>query len=237
MRHPGPSRSLQPLAWPSDQALPPLSATQLRETSGNGLLLLLLRHDHALNPDRLATLRGRLTADEGARLEAYRRPSDRDLFLLGRSCLRQLLGLWLDQPPRSVAIEQGPHGKPFCPGGPQFNVSHSGSLILLGLHASQPVGVDVERQRPDLAWEPLARRVLSDREVEQLLARPVDDRPAGFLEAWCALEARLKASGLGFAGLQAMQAASLDQVRPSRSLWAVQVPEPYRAAAALAAPG
>jgi 4'-phosphopantetheinyl transferase len=234
MPHSGPARSLLPLPWTGDPSLLPLSAPQLRREADAAPLLLLLCHDQALSPDRHTSLRALLSAEEVERLEAFHRPSDRDLFLLGRASLRQLLGLWLNQPARSVAIDQGPHGKPFCPGGPQFNVSHSGSLILLGLHAIRPVGVDVERQRPDLAWEPLARRVLGAEALAELLALPAREQPTAFLAAWCQLEARLKAEGLGFAGLQALHTASRQQADGPGDHWTVDVPDGYRAAAALA---
>jgi 4'-phosphopantetheinyl transferase len=101
-----------------------------------------------------------LSAAERQRLDALRQPADRERFLLGRGALRRLLGAWLALPPAAVPIEVGPHGKPGCPGGPEFNLSHSGDLILLALHPSRPVGVDVEQARPDLDWRPIARRVL-----------------------------------------------------------------------------
>jgi len=233
MNPPGPAGRLQPVPWPSDQALPPVSAGDLRQDPGDAPRLLLLSHEHPFSPERRLQLCARLSADELQRLEAYRRSSDRDLFLLGRSCLRQLLGLWLDQPSAAIPIALGPHGKPFCPAGPRFNLSHSGSLILLGLHPCRSVGVDVERHRPELAWEPLARRVLAAEELARLQALPSSEQSSAFFRAWCRLEARLKARGLGFAGLQALHANSHgDDVHPP-DLWDVAVPDAYQAAAAL----
>jgi 4'-phosphopantetheinyl transferase len=223
------------MPWRSDQVLPPVSARELRQDPGDSPRLLLLSHARPFSPERRSQLLGRLAAEELRRLEAYRRSSDRDLFLLGRSCLRQLLGLWLNQPSTAIRIALGPHGKPFCPDGPRFNLSHSGSLILLGLHPCRSVGVDVERHRPDLAWEPLARRVLAAEELAALLTLPSSEQPSGFLRAWCRLEARLKTRGLGFAGLQALHSASHAPTDHPCTLWDVEVPRGYRAAAALGA--
>jgi phosphopantetheinyl transferase len=50
----------------------------------------------------------------------------------------------LSVPPEAVSIPTGLHCKPNCSGGPSFNLSHSGYLVLLALHPSRPVGVDVE---------------------------------------------------------------------------------------------
>jgi phosphopantetheinyl transferase len=53
------------------------------------------------------------------------------------------------------------HGKQFSPGGPQFNVSHSGNLFLIALHPKLPVGVDVEIEAaPIPAWKAIAGRIL-----------------------------------------------------------------------------
>lgn len=174
-----------------------------------------------------------LSAAERQRHDALRQPADRERFLLGRGALRRLLGAWLALPPAAVPIEVGPHGKPGCPGGPEFNLSHSGDLILLALHPSRPVGVDVEQARPDLDWRPIARRVLPPAEAQALERRAALEGGGAaadaFLTAWCRLEARLKAGGEGLLGLG-------DPRHPREAglvLWEVTVPAGYRAAVAL----
>jgi 4'-phosphopantetheinyl transferase len=143
-----------------------------------------------------------------------------------------------------VPIGVGAHGKPCCAGGPEFNLSHSGDLILLAVHQQRPVGVDVEQQRPGLAWRPIARRVLPPAEwqaLEAIATAAEAERQAAeaFLAAWCRLEARLKAQGLGLAGLGqpvpvADEAEGLGVVTSNLELWDVVVPPGYRAALALA---
>ncbi len=191
-----------------------------------------------------ADLAASLAPVEKQRWEALRLPEDRERFLRGRGALRRLLGACRDETPEAVPIGVGPHGKPCCAGGPEFNLSHSGDLILLALHRERPVGVDVEQLRPGLAWRPIARRVLPPAEWQALEAQwpPLDMGAAeadsaaaaeaerqgaeAFLAAWCRLEARLKAQGLGLAGLQQAEAAV--------EVWEVAVPIGYRAALALA---
>ena len=169
-----------------------------------------------------ADLAASLVPVEQQRWEALRLPEDRERFLRGRGGLRRLLGAWRDEPPEAVPIGAGAHGKPCCTGGPEFNLSHSGDLILLALHRERAVGVDVEQLRPGLAWRPIARRVLPPAEWQALEAEGAE----AFLAAWCRLEARLKAQGLGLAGL--------GQPAVAVELWDVAVPLGYRAALALA---
>jgi 4'-phosphopantetheinyl transferase len=172
-----------------------------------------------------------LAPAERQRLDALRQLADRERFLRGRAALRLLLGDWLALPPVAVPIQAGPHGKPHCPLGPPFNVSHSGDLILLALHPSRPVGVDVEQARPDLDWRSIARRVLPPAEAEALERLAAGDGGSaaadGFLVAWCRLEAGLKARGLGLAGL--------GDPPQGLTVWDVAVPAGYRAAVALMA--
>ena len=249
-----PADLLHPLPWhpghepagppPADPTAPPL--------------LLLLDRRWPIDPDIQRRLAASLAEAEQQRFSAYRLAADRERFLLGRGGLRRILGLWLGLAPEAVHLETGPHGKPHCPGGPAFNLSHSGELILLAVHASRPVGVDVERLRPALDWRAIAGRMLPERERRALEALPEAERPEAFLAAWCRLEARLKACGDGLAGLERLrgqddlthgaarngtEAAALPgdpdrriggSAAPREQLWDVAVPTGYRAAVALA---
>ena len=218
---------MPPLAWgtPEDQEAP---------------ALLLLDRRAAAGAETTRALVALLDHGEQERVQRLRRPEDQDRFRLGRAALRQVLGAWLDRDPAALGFRYGPHGKPALDGvvdaAPHFNVAHSGNLILLAFHATSPVGVDVEQQRPDLAWAPLARRVLTPAECRLLERLPPERRPEAFLAAWCRLEARLKARGEGLAGLERLQAEALAGQDPAgERTWQVALPAGYGAAVAVAA--
>lgn len=228
MIHPlGAEPMLRPLPWrlqdPPPLALPPSSEPQvllldcrdpLPAVSGEGVLAIL-------------------SPAERERLHAYRRPNDRDRFLRGRVGLRLLLAAWHGCPAAAVVIESGAHGKPFSAAGPPFNVSHSGDLILLALHACQRVGVDVEQLRPGLEWQPIARRVLSEPRLQALNQLPAPARLEGFLAHWCALEAELKAAGTGFSCLERQRRTASRRCRQPLRRWRLQLPVGYLGAVAL----
>lgn len=199
------------------------------------LLIALDLRDPLPDPVR-AELAASLVPAEQQRWEALRLPEDRERFLRGRGALRRLLGAWRDEPPEVVPIGAGAHGKPCCTGGPEFNLSHSGDLIMLAVHQQRPVGVDVEQQRPGMAWRPIAQRVLPPAEwqaLEALATAAEQEAAEAFLLAWCRLEARLKAQGVGLAGLDNhRQGPSADDA--GLHLWDVAVPAGYQAAVALA---
>lgn len=195
-------------------------------------LVLLIERREALAPPEATALRATLAPAERRQLAALRRPDDQDRFLRGRGGLRRLLAAELGCPASAVPIAVGPHGKPHCPGGPAFNLSHSGALIVVALHRHGSVGVDVERLRPRLDWLPIARRVLPEGQQRALAALPEAEQPAAFLQLWCHHEAGLKAGGWGLAA-----APPADGWPPLRR-WRLALPAGYVGAAALvSAPG
>jgi len=160
-------------------------------------LVFVIQRCEAAAPGIHECLMDALSPAERVRFEAYRRPEDKQRFLLARGALRQLLGLVLGVSPAQAVLTQGPHGKPFCAGGPEFSISHSGEMVTLALHATLPVGVDVEAPRDDLDWAPIARRMFEAAEIAEIEALPQQLRPAKFRVRWCRLEAELKAGGWG----------------------------------------
>lgn len=239
---PGHHQPLRPQPWWPGQPLPWLAAQ--RPGDGAPLEPWLLRVDRC-NPQVLAAtaeLEALLSCQEQEKVNSLRRPDDRQRTLLGRGVLRLVLGAWLDRDPAALRFAAGPHGKPqllhpgpSMPQGkpPQFNISHSGALILLAFHAAAPVGVDVERQQPDLDWRPIARRCLAPAQVESLLALPAAEAASAFVECWCALEAGLKARGVGLAQASEVQALAIE---PRLRRWRLDLPAGYSGAVALLDP-
>ena len=102
--------------------------------------------------------------------------------------------------PQRGGIERDGAGKPrLADGALQFNLSHSGENLLIGLSRTQALGVDIEsgaRRRP---WIEIAQRYFTAEETAALAALPDNDLARGFLELWSAKEAVLKAIGRGIA--------------------------------------
>ena len=136
---------------------------------------------------------------------------DRWRHALARSGLRILLGQLLGVQAASLVIQPDQQGKPQLVDGdarsmaPQFNLSHGGDLVLLALHPSQAVGVDGERLDRRCHPERLASRLLSASQQRELASLPAHQRREALLRQWCRLEAQLKCSGAGLAGLEALR--------------------------------
>ncbi|MFM7674378.1 MAG: 4'-phosphopantetheinyl transferase family protein [Synechococcus sp.] len=174
-----------------------------------------------------------LAPAERQRLASFRFPKDRERFLVARGGMRLLLASWRREPLGAVVIETGPQGKPLCPGGPEFNLSHAGDLILIGLHRHRPVGVDVEFRFPEEEWRSIAELVLSAEECQALNLLPKEKQREAFLASWCRLEARLKARGTGLSGLGRLHAEpSPRNVAGREEIWDLILPPGYSGAAA-----
>lgn len=236
----GPARPPGPEASNPGPGCAPAAAGPARAAQRDLQLLLLDRRDQRLGDQAAAQLEGLLTPEERVQRDRFRQSADRERFLLARAGLRRALGAWLGLDPAAVVLALGAHGKPGLaapgPASPRFNVSHSGDLILLAFHPRWPVGVDVELLRPDLLWEPLARRLLPASQQAALALLPPQGQVAGFLAAWCRLEAQLKAQGVGLAGLERFRGEEGDGAGPPTPVWEVAVPPGYRAAVALELP-
>jgi len=223
-----PDQQLEPSWWRPDEVLTGTAQAGREPSEPPAPRLVLINRQQPEVRRAMAAVAGLLDSGEIRQLEKQRRQEDRERFLVGRGVLRLVLGAWLGLDPASFTFRIGPYGKPELAGvGLRFNVSHSGDLILMGFHPSRDVGVDVEQLRPVPEWEGIARRCLPQGDWEAIRALPEGQRGDAFLAAWCRLEARLKARGLGLFGLEA-------SVGPDPEVWPLALPRGYVGAAALA---
>lgn len=206
--------------------MPVVAALRASAPDSPPLLLCIDRRQTA----EILPLLALLPHSEQARYRAFRTADDRERFLLGRAMLRRLLGCWRRELPDAVPVVPGVHGKPACPGGPDFNLSHSGALILLALHPHRAVGVDVEAPNPDVEWESIARQWLGAAAISRLRMLAPTERSAAFLSAWCEYEAEGKAHGTGIAPVHPS-----DAERPRLRRWCLELPDGYVGAVAMVA--
>lgn len=173
--------------WPDAVALLPISAEAT---------IWWLRLDDVAAPQAEAVL----SPDERDRATRFRFERDRRLFVTARGVLRTLLGHYLRADPKQIELAYGNHGKPRLADdevGLRFNVSHSDDLVALAFCERREVGVDVERVRPCLFTEEIARRYLPPPTVREIERHSGEGRVREFFRAWVRLEAHLKGRGDG----------------------------------------
>ena len=120
-------------------------------------------------------------------------------FIVSRAKLRELLGKYAGHEPRDLRFGMTPEGKPFLSSSREFefNLTHSGDLVLYCIAHSRPVGVDVERVREMPRAIELARRFMTAEDHERVAAAPPEMRDREFLSLWVKREGSGKAYGVG----------------------------------------
>jgi 4'-phosphopantetheinyl transferase len=151
--------------------------------------------------DRIAHLRQILSGEERDRADRFHFEADRTRHIVGRAILRMLIGRCVGVPADQLRFEQGMFGKPRLAAGVrnglEFNLSHSGSLVLIAVCRNRAVGVDVARMRRDMATDAIATRFFSLGECRDLAKVVGEARSAAFFECWTRKEAYVKARGDG----------------------------------------
>jgi len=144
---------------------------------------------------------------------------DRHRFIVGRGVLRIILGRYLATSPVHLDFRYGPTGKPALfasPAGPtiEFNLSHSGGLILCAVTSHGKIGIDVERVRA--VADRLTERILSPREQAVFRALSPEQRQPALFCAWTGKEAYLKGCGRGLSRALDRIDVSLAPFEPAR---------------------
>jgi 4'-phosphopantetheinyl transferase len=143
-----------------------------------------------------------LSNQERERASRYFFARDRNRFTVARAILRQLLGRYLGERPQDVVLETLSYGKPILASTARvpnlhFNVSHSHEFALFAFCLEHEVGIDIEKIRPQVAFEGIDSHYFSTKERAELETLSRDLRPEGLFLCWTRKEAYVKARGEG----------------------------------------
>jgi 4'-phosphopantetheinyl transferase len=146
-------------------------------------------------------LRPILSIDERERATRLRAPGLERRFVICRATLRLVLGKRLRRDPSAIQFRYSATGKPELAdrdvNRTHFNVTHSGEAAKIAISEEEPVGIDLERIRPDFATSAIAERFFSVTERTALRQIPEDQRATAFFRCWTRKEAFVKAIGAG----------------------------------------
>ena len=115
------------------------------------------------------------------------------------SLLRYILSEYMSQGPNKIIFEYDDNGKPGISGSntPNFNLSHSGKKVLVGVTKTSPLGVDLQLIKNDTPIDSMAKKFFSKLELKKLKETSDREKRNLFYDIWTAKEALLKAKGLG----------------------------------------
>jgi 4'-phosphopantetheinyl transferase len=143
-----------------------------------------------------------LAPDEREMARRLRNDDDRGRRVQARAARRRLLAVYAGDDPEALRFREGTDGKPELvarPGRPEvrFNLTHSGSVILIAVASDRDVGVDVERIETEFPWEQVACSSFAAAEVVAIRGLSTARRPRAFFDCWVRKEAYLKGLGKG----------------------------------------
>jgi 4'-phosphopantetheinyl transferase len=128
---------------------------------------------------------------------------DRLRYLITRALLRTVLSRYAPVAPESWVFSTNAYGRPEIANVETrdaqltFNLSHTHSLIVLGVTRSRALGVDVENVRAREVSIDIADRYFAPTEVTALAAVPRPQQQYRFFEYWTFKESYIKARGMG----------------------------------------
>jgi 4'-phosphopantetheinyl transferase len=139
-----------------------------------------------------------LDEDETARASRFVKASDRRSFTAAHAGLRLVLAAALGRDARGFRFTRGDVGKPGLPDcAVEFNLSHSGGIVLIAIASSIEIGADVELIRPMKDRPAITREFLHPGEAADLAALSEAEAELAFFRCWTRKEAVSKALGLG----------------------------------------
>jgi 4'-phosphopantetheinyl transferase len=128
---------------------------------------------------------------------------DRRRYLITRALARTVLSRYAPVRPKEWVFSANAYGRPEIvnaqarEAGLSFNISHTHSLIVLGVTNSRALGVDVENFRAREVAIDIADRFFAPQEVAALTATPPQRQQYRFFEYWTFKESYIKARGMG----------------------------------------
>ena len=141
-----------------------------------------------------------LSNDESERANRFVEERARQQYVISRAAIREILGTYLARAPREITFTMTGAGKPVlaAPNELQleFNMSHSGELVVIGVARSRQIGIDVEHVRPLPRALQLAERFFLESEFTSLRGLPENELVRAFLSIWVTREGTAKAQGL-----------------------------------------
>jgi 4'-phosphopantetheinyl transferase len=185
------------------------SGHQDRHDALNGLLpltsgeihLWLADYDQIADESLHAAYRELLNASERAQEPRFYFARDRRRYLVTRALVRTVLSRYASVDPGKWTFSTNAYGRPEIANAQaedlSFNISHTHSLIVLGVTRQRALGVDVENFRARAVSMDVAGRYFAPQEVAVLSASPAHEQQYRFFEYWTFKESYIKARGMG----------------------------------------
>ncbi|HYK02061.1 MAG TPA: 4'-phosphopantetheinyl transferase superfamily protein [Thermoanaerobaculia bacterium] len=165
--------------------------------------LWLAFYDEAADETLHAAYRELLDPAERAQEPRFYFAKDRLRYLVTRALVRTVLSRYIAIDPAEWVFSPNAYGRPDIVNAQgagaalSFNISHTHSLIVLGVARGRALGVDIENVHAREVSLDIADRYFAPQEVAALNATPRHEQQYRFFEYWTFKEAYIKARGMG----------------------------------------
>ncbi|WP_161792751.1 4'-phosphopantetheinyl transferase family protein [Parachlamydia acanthamoebae] len=121
-------------------------------------------------------------------------------YVVTRGILRRLLTQYLSIKNDQIYFRYGSWGKPYIDNGEslQFNLSHSGNMVVYGFAKLMEIGIDIELIKENFICAEVEEYIFSNLEKKTYTTIKSSSKKRAFYNAWACKEAILKALGTGF---------------------------------------
>jgi 4'-phosphopantetheinyl transferase len=186
---------------PQESRSDTLSATI--DLAAGEIHLWLAFYDQLIDERVLERYREILSAVEREREQRFHFYADRQRYLVTRALVRTVLSRYAAIEPNEWIFSANEYGRPEIGSREaqsvelSFNISHTHSLIILGVTRRRALGVDVENVFARQVSLDIADRFFSPDEAAALAALPTRQQRYRFFEYWTFKESYIKARGIG----------------------------------------
>lgn len=165
--------------------------------------LWLVSYDEITDERLHSSYRELLNAAEKEQEPRFYFASDRRRYLITRALVRTVLSRYVSIHPKEWIFSTNAYGRPDIVNAQardaclSFNISHTRSLIILGVTRHRALGVDVENVCAREVSIDIADHYFAPLEVAALKAAPPPEQQYRFFEYWTFKESYIKARGMG----------------------------------------
>jgi 4'-phosphopantetheinyl transferase len=184
----------------------PFDAVEMKRTislTSAEIHLWLAFYDEIKEEPLLSAYRDLLDHAEREQEPRFYFARDRRRYLVTRALVRTVLSRYARIDPTEWVFSTNAYGRPEIVNAQardlclSFNISHTHSLIVLGVTKGRALGVDVENFRARGAAIEIAHHYFAPQEVAALAAVPRQQQQKRFFEYWTFKESYIKARGMG----------------------------------------
>ncbi len=159
-----------------------------------------------------------MSLEKQNRVKAFKGTDDRKRSVAGEMLARKLLSEYCRISEEQIVFKTGEHGKPYAVGCAEFNISHSGNMVVCAV-ADNPVGIDVEMIKPINPG--IVRKLCTESDNRYIYGKNSpnetdefsDEQLYRFYEVWTAKEAYFKCIGTGIKNLKSISFENLIDIR------------------------